>query len=281
MLTYYYPRTIRSVIMSVIDLFNDIKVYNYIDPISGSTSAATLINVPPIFGPIDRPFATRTEEESGKKSFGGYPAISILLKSITYDKARAQSVNDTRHFYSEEYQLHQLSQYFEDYTPTPVNFNFSIKIRANILDHINQILENVLWTFNSTMVFRVKEFSFLNIERELPIVFGDDIPYTFNEDLEMNQKREVFADLDLTVKGHIYRPIGSEYIIKIINSKYYVNQFDLSGSNSSYNRLAEAYSTSGVEGYIVSAFPSPNRYNLSAFDPLENTYSFTSASSYP
>ncbi len=274
---FYYPRTIRSVIVSLSQVFTNILCYNF-DSISGDTSAAIQrIPVPVKFGPQDKKFLSRTEEESGQRYQVQLPEISIELKSIQYSEKRATGTNEYRFFTDPNTPFHDLNSFFEDTQPAPYDFSFNLRIRTNSLDHSFQIFEQILPIFNPTITLRIKEFKFLNISRELKVRL-DSTSLEFQEPMTQDDRREIISTIPIVVEAVLYKPTSTSKIIKEIIYKQYINSHDTSGSSSSYNKLVEMYSTSGYEGMSVSAFP--HQYSTSAFDPINNVYFFTSASSY-
>ena len=96
----------------------------------------------------------------------------------------------------------------------------------------------------SSHLFMVKEFSFLNIERDLPVLMGGITP-TFSNDMEVSERREVDGDVALTVQGWMYRPIDAQKIIKQINSKFIISQFDESGEITPITASSYVINSSG------------------------------------
>ncbi len=283
MLNYYYPRTIRTIVTALINMFDSISVYNYIDAVSGSTSAANVINVPVHFGPQDKKYSSRAEEETSKRYYVNLPAISILWKNAQYDSGRATGTNEYRYFYNDSISLHDVTSYFEDIQPSPYNFSFDMKIRTNSMDHLCQISEQILPYFNPVLNLRVKEFSFLNIERNFKVKL-DGIDLEYQDEIDQENRREVNGSISISVEAVLYKPHDEAGIIKEIISNFYISTstsaIDVSGVNSDYFKLVEHYETSGVEGFETSAFPMGSRYDTSAYDVLTDVYTFTSASGH-
>jgi len=266
MIKYYYPRTIRAITVALLDMFNDIRVVKY-DKFNNPISEK---EVPITFGPVEKYHLDRKEDhyfdsdnvEHNKRYYLQIPRIAMIPNGVVYDPERATGVNEWRYWMKESLELteSQIDSIVSDYQPTPYNFNFTIYIKNDSMDYMSQILENILPYFNPTLMLRVKEFSFLNIERDLPVVL-DGVGYDFIEDESVADTRFVNATLNLTVKGYMYRPFLMSKVIKVINSKY-INQ--LTGS------MREGFSTSGFETsagvpIVTSAIPSPNDYFTSGY----------------
>ena len=73
----------------------------------------------------------------------------------------------------------------------------------------------------------VKEFSFLNIERDLKIVFAGDVSPDFGDSYERETDRMIEVSLQFTVEGFLYLPVSTNKIIKIINSEYFIDDVSI------------------------------------------------------
>ena len=261
MLKYYYPRTIKSITVALLDMFNDIRVVKYDDddnPISEK-------NVPITFGPVEKYHQDRIEDhyfdsdgvEHNQRYYLQIPRMALVLNAIAYAPDRATGANEWRYWIKESLGLSEseTNKMFSDYQPTPYDFNFTLHIKNDSMDYLSQILENILPYFNPSLMLRVKEFSFLDVERELPVILDGIVP-EFIDDESAPDTRYVNASMNLTVRAYMYRPIVVSKAIKYINSKYI---------NQTTNVTMEAYSTSGYETsagslLVPSAAPHPDEY---------------------
>ena len=241
MIKYYYPRTIRAITIALLDMFNDIRVVKY----DANGIPISEKNVPITFGPVEKYHQDRIENhyfdsknvEHNQRYYLQIPRIALTPNGVAYDPERATGVNEWRYWFQETLEISesQLDEIFSDYQPTPYTFSFTLYIKNDSMDYMSQILENILPYFNPTLMLRVKEFSFLNVERDIPVTL-DGVGYDFIEDETAPDTRYVNASLNLTVKGYMYRPFITSKIIKSINSKYL-----------NYNGvLLEGFHTSGV-----------------------------------
>jgi hypothetical protein len=73
---FYYPRTSRGVLISLLDLFNKIQVYTY----SKLGDVVSVIDVPLKFGPSEKYHLFNMQMQSGKKY---YPKVPSLLSEKT------------------------------------------------------------------------------------------------------------------------------------------------------------------------------------------------------
>ena len=266
MIKYYYPRTVKAITTALLNMFNDIRVVKY----DKNDAMVSEKSVPITFGPVEKYHQDRTENhyfdadnvEHNNRYYLQIPRIALIPNGITYDPDRATGVNEWRYWLKESLQLSDsdIDQVVSDYQPTPYNFNFTIHIKNDSMDYLSQILENILPYFNPTLMLRVKEFSFLNIERDLAVSI-DGVGYDFIDDESNTDTRYVNATMNLTVKGFMYRPFLMSKVIKVINSKY------LEMPNSNY---IEGFRTSGVETsagipIITSAVPVSGDYWTSGY----------------
>lgn len=242
MIKYYYPRTVRAITIALLDMFNDIRIVKY----DSNNSPISEKKVPITFGPVEKYHQDRIEDhyfdadnvEHNDRYYLQIPRIALVPNGIVYDPERASGVNEWRYWMQESLDLSEseIDTIVSDYQPTPYNFTFSVYIKNDSMDYMSQILENILPYFNPTLMLRVNEFSFLNIERDIPVSL-DGVGYEFIDDETNADTRYVNATLNLTVKGYMYRPFVMSKVINVINSKYL---------NHNTGAFIEGYHTSGV-----------------------------------
>lgn len=264
MITYYYPKTLELITVSLLNLFNDLKVVKY----DSSGTPISEKSVPITFGPVEKYHQDRIENhyvdsdgvEHNKRYYLQIPRMSLVLNGIAYNADRATGVNQWRNWFAESLHLSQgeVDQIVSDYQPTPYDYNFTLNIKSDSMDHLAQILENILPYFNPKLMLRVKEFSFLNIERDLPVSM-DGVNPEFIDDQTENDSRYVNATINLTVEGFMYRKFVYSKVIKIINSKYF--NYDSGMLMEKFS--TSAYQTSGGAIINTSALPLSSDYYTS------------------
>lgn len=297
---YYGAMVIKNVTIALLDMFNDMIVTKY-------DSSATVVetkNVPIQWGPIEKEHRDRLENhyfdtsgnEIGDRFYLTIPRMSLLMTGISYNPDRAYGVNEWRYWFLETLELSgsSIQNMFSDYQPTPYDLNFELHIRADRMDYFSQILENILPYFNPKLYLRVKEFSFLNVERDLPVKLDSVIP-DIRDELNETEMRQCNATLSLTVEAFMYRPFTESGMIHIINSRYYIGgsapSYNTSGNpviTSATSTSASVYQFSDYEtsGAILSGgepIPSmvPSVYSWSADDTSASGFiTYTSATPY-
>lgn len=280
MQVYYYPKTLSSITTALLNVFSNMVIYKYT---SAGTSADSK-SVPITFGPVDKSYSKRTEGpqyydsdnvEHGQRYYLTLPRMALILDGMSYDNSRCYGSNEYRTFLSEATGINNIDEVFQDYQPTPINYSYTLSIKSDSMDYYCQIIENVLPYFNPALFIRVKEFSFLNIERDLPVKITN-IGLDFSEDLNAEDKRYTNGTIGLNVEGWMYRPWSKAKIIKFINSSYYIGDsitnmtsaVSLSSDNyvSATSMIIDRYYTSGVE--VTSA----GIYNPTSAVPASGSY---------
>jgi len=270
MSTYYYPRTIQKVTTAFSTIFKGMKVIKY----NKNGDVLKEYDVPVTWGPIDKHRDIKKEDYNGTKNayYQKLPRIAISGPSFTYNADRATDTNGMRQHYAEALSLNDLDSFYSDPVPVPYDYNYTVYIKSDGADYMWQILENILPYFNPDTFLRVKEFSFLDIERDLKVQFGGNATPNFEPfDQSEESRRIIDIQLDFTVEGFMYLPISSEKVIKFIDSKYFINN----------TTLIDSYSTSGFEGTSAGEVPldvPTSGFNFSGYSESDNLYYYTSAS---
>jgi len=240
---YYYPRVSRRILIALLDMFNKMKVYNY----TTSGTVANIIDVPLKFGPSEKYHLFNTQTESGKKYYPKIPSMLMSIDNISYNSDRATSVNEIRTIYNDALDISQVDSFWCDVQPTPYDYSYTLDIKTESIDHLFQVFENILPYFNPTNHLRIKEFDFLNMERDLRVKL-ESTSIEYPSEMTEEESRYFNGKINLTVHGYMYRPIDYAKVIKYIK-KSYIHSYE-------GNAL---YTTSGI---ATSATP-PNDYNFS------------------
>lgn len=302
MIQYYYPRTIQNVTIALTDVFNDMVVYKY----TSAGTSADMYTIPISFGPMEKEYMQRTEDQEyiasavdingykqvesvGQRYYISTPRMALVMNGIAYNSDRAYGVNEWREWFAETLvDGANVDEILRDYQPSPWDINYTLYIMADSMDYFSQIMENILPYFNPALYLRVKEFSFLNIERDLKVTMPGVVPEFVSTEMADDDRRYINATLDLTVESWMYRPFEYSKIIKVINSKYFVVDASspvvsaMSGTiTSAMGGLvisADYFSTSGISytsagDLPTSAIPAIGNYTFSG-DYLDNVKHF-------
>ena len=230
---YFFKDEIRNVTVALLDMFNALKVYRK----DKNGNVAKIIDVPVKFGPAEKYFLFQMQRESGKKYYVTKPSIQVEFTNLEYDSERVTGPNELRQFYEDVIETSASEQFWSDVQPSPWNFNYTVQIQTESMSDMSQLLENILPGFNPSLHLRVKEFNFMNIERNMKVQINGGVSFDYPQEMSEEDSRFINATISLTVNAYLYRPVDREYIIKFIKMRYYYNN-----DRSHY----EQYSTSGM-----------------------------------
>jgi hypothetical protein len=223
MISYYYPCTLESITDALLERFTHLQVLRYN---KARTTVVKEIDVPIAFAPVEKTQQDRLEnytaepESTGQRYYLQVPRLALVFNSFVYAPDRATGVNEYRYFQGPDSQ--QLNTMFRDIQPSPWNFTYTLFIRTDSMSDFSQIIENILPYFNPKLYIRVKEFSFLNVERDLAVVLNDATP-DFTDDLDKHSMRQIDGTISFTVEGWLYKPVDAAKIVKVIRTRYFVD----------------------------------------------------------
>lgn len=222
---YFYNSSIKNVTLALLSMFKDIKCMQYVSGV-----ATQDVIVPLTFNQPEKAamalaqnyYHDSTGKEVNSRYYQQFPRMSLNLDSLEYDSNRTISSNSYVEWLAASLELNgqDANEIYTSIVPAPYNIGYTLAIRSTSLDYACQIVEQIAAYFSPNRVIRVKEFSFLNIERELNVTLTGITP-AVTIDLAESDRRMVSIDLGLLVNAFMYRPVSSEKIIKLIESKYY------------------------------------------------------------
>jgi len=283
MLPRVYNKTIENVTVALLDTLDEV----YYEIVTSANVSVETRKVPINWGPWSKLESIRLENytsEGGTKYYQSLPRMALSGPTLSWDPERSTSINELRYFYNESNSLNDVDGFFQQIQPVPYNFEYTLEIRSHSMDQWCQIVEQILPAFNPALYLSVKEFSYLNVKRQLPVVMGGATPNFENEPSTESNKRYISANIPITIAGFIYHNQDStnkQKLIKYINSNYYVDMSTDVGGTSAV--MTETYHTSGYEadtsGSPTSAVPTSG-YEFSGYSDVSNAYWFTSAESY-
>ena len=246
---YYRNAVVRNVVLSLVKLFENVKFItqdskqidnsapfvNYID--ENNIPREKIIPVPIGWGYYDKAWAMeqirkRAEKGNGQlqQAYRPIPSICLTLDSVSYNGERHTSALTSRMFYESDSTTPVydpvIDSYFSDMSPVPYDLGFSLELQCRSFDQVCQFMEQVLPYFKPQRSLRLKEFNFLNIERDLK-VYLSGTSADLMKDVTMDEEKRTFSfTLSMVVEAFFYNVINPVGIIKKINSKYIVNEQD-------------------------------------------------------
>lgn len=272
MYNYYYSRTTWNTQIALLDLFNDMKIYRF----DKQGNVVKEIEVILTFGPVEKTQMAREVDHPSDKTryYLQLPRMALIPTGLNHDPDRAYSSNEERFWLDDELMLDGRNSIYSDFQPTPYNYEYMLNIRTDSMEDLSQILENILPYFNPKLMLRVKEISFLNVERNLPVRLNG-VNLDFITQMDSETMREVNASIDLTIEGWMYKPLNQSSIVKIINSKYFIGTnagYDTSGSPMTNTSLHIKDMGYEIEGYYNTSAMPVSGYNTSGYNPESDTY---------
>jgi len=214
---YYYVNTIQNVTTVLTNWFRGMIVHS--NDIDGNL--IKIIKVPIMLGPINKAAMDKAEQHSVSSSdvehmrryYQTTPRLAMMLNGISFSSDRVKSPNDWRYIYNIEDQVSSLS----DYQPTPVNLSFSLSMKSHSYSYLCQIIENILPYFSPAKKLRVKEFPFINIERDYNVICDGNINPEWGIPINISdRKRDITASISFTVEAFVYRPLTREQLVDMI-----------------------------------------------------------------
>lgn len=231
----YNPQTIRGIHLAIMDLFNNIIVRDY----DSDGNIVQTIRVPIQLSMQEKYQAFLKEKESGIKYYPKYPKMSLTWDSITFNGERYKSGNVPRFWSAIDTGITDVDTYLKDTNPIPYDLGFTLNIQTQSMSQFTQILESILPYFNPARHVRMKEFRFLNVERDIKVSL-EGVSQEFLIEQEESVRRYVNGALQLNVEAFIYAPFETNIgIIKEIRTRYYP------GPQSASFSAIEGYNTSG------------------------------------
>jgi len=307
MKNFYNPRTIWGVTVALLDMFNDMYVERYINPdyynplgsydryqtTSGAdvwlaahaTDIRKVIKVPLIFGLVDKPQHTILEkmkqaEDPLYNYYMTMPRMGMNMMNVAFASDRAKSLNEERFWLDDALDLTDVNSLKTDFEPAPYDYSFTLNIRTESMEDLSQILQNILPYFTPKNYLRVREFNFLNVERDLPVAL-EGVNLDFQTELGEEQMRQVNATLDFRVEGWTYKPVAIGRLVQRIDTQYFTQQFQYianidtsAGPNdfSAVGPLNVAQSLYTTEGFSAQDAIPTSGWDVSGYNTHSDVY---------
>lgn len=224
--TPFYHSTIKKYTMIVGTLFNNIHIQKFDE---NDVSIET-IKVPLAYGPKDKMLRRIFEDSSitdDTKIRMTLPRISFELVSMTYDAVRKRNTQNR----IREKRADSEGREFQ-YERVPYNFNYSVSLMTKYYEDSLQMVEQILPYFQPDVSVTVKDVpAFTNdltneaMTTDIPITL-ENITKEDEWEGDYETVRSISWNLDLVLKGYIYKPISKSEIILNADTNLFVN-FDV------------------------------------------------------
>lgn len=241
---YYYPQTTKRMLITVLNIMSGVIVYKY----DKNGQIVDEVGVEILSGPAQTKHRGRTNE-SQQEYYPKFPRIEVHYEGMTLDETRLMSPETKRYWNSENVKVNikdhnnvdllDINGLFADFSPIPYNYVFSVNVFAEYIDHISQIIENIFPYFTpANTTLRVKEFDFLNIERDIKITLGNPAIQFDTQDIVAGDRRQVSCNFSLTLDGYMYRKIESSKILNSSVAKFYSDSLNNTAGDVDFNNIA-------------------------------------------
>jgi hypothetical protein len=204
--TYFYNSSIRSLIVSFGQLFNDIQIVR----LDTEKKEIANISVPLSYANKDKWF-TRTSQdpELTRNVMNVLPRMAFSIIGMKYDASRKLNMNNRVKF-SESSDPQGMNSIP---TPVPYNFTFKLDIMAKTNNDMLQIVEQILPYFTPHYNISIKPLPETNLTQDVPIELMD-VTMDDNYSMDWTQERFILYTLLFTAKSVVYGGIGKSSIIK-------------------------------------------------------------------
>ena len=271
MIKYWYPETLKNITDSLMERFSYMQVYRFA---KDQQTIVKIIDVPIAFAPVEKTQQDRLEDYTaepqslGQRYYLQVPRLALTFNGMLYAPDRATGVNDDRYFANNTQENQPVNSMFKDSQPTPYNFTYTLYIRTDSVSDFSQIIENILPYFNPKLYLRVKEFSFLNVERDLSVILNDVNP-DFTDELDKNSMRQINGSITFTVEGWMYKPVSSTAMVKVIKTRFFAGALDAENSQMDKQIQVSAYPATSAG---LPPPDAPTDFQMSAYDPATDAF---------
>lgn len=234
--TFFYNSTIFNYSVALANSFSNLSFYKL------NTSGAPVGDPNEFsitFGPIDSIYAQRKADlsETNEKYYQPVLKGGLVLDDFSFAKDRTMGSNENLNLWNPTSAITSLDEFYKEINPTPFDFHYTLQIKSTKFEYATQILEQIAPYFYPQQNIRVRELSYLNLERDIKIVI-DEFPFDFSKVLEYDEKREINIDIPITLEGFLYRPLSTEKIVKYIQTEYRLLEYDGYNIAGNYNLSA-------------------------------------------
>lgn len=230
---WYSPNVLRSITLGLADMFNDIVVRRFEKDF---ITVVKEINVPLHVAPKTKEYFERKEDytsEGGKRYYQQAPALALVFTGMNYAQQRVMAPNEERAWpYPVDASVDP--DYFKDYSPTPYDLTYELKIRTESMEDYIQIIEQIIPFFNPSLTLRMREIPFLDVARNVRVNL-DSPSIEIPQELTGSDMNQIEGTLSLTCEAFLYRPITNAIFLKELYK--YISAIETDGDKSFDRRI--------------------------------------------
>ena len=216
----FYHETIRKMVVSFGTIFNNIQIVKK----NNSGVVTQSLKVPLAYGPKQK-FLTRIREDASLNNSTAItlPRIAFEISTISYDPARKLN----RITKMKKVSSGSKSKLQTQFMPVPYNIDFQLFVMSKSGDDALQIIEQILPFFQPEYTITINDNVEMNQKRDVPIVLTG-IDYEDNYEGDFVSRRAIIYTLSFTAKFYLYGPVTKQSIIKSVQVDQYTDLPDKS-----------------------------------------------------
>ncbi len=209
---YFYFRTIRKLLVVFTDLFKGVQVLK--NNQAGTTEIERVV-VPISFGQKEKWFDRNKQDPNLTRSIEvSLPRMSVEFNGLSPDSSRR--MNNLNYFKSNG----PGGKFFQQYTPQPYDFKFSLYVQTRNTEDWAQIIEQILPSFRPDYTPKLDLDSKMGIKVDVPFILDNDV-YTSKTEGDYESMRYLEWELNFTVKGWLYQQVTDPPVILQANTNIY------------------------------------------------------------
>lgn len=214
----FYHESIRRYVIVFGTMFNDIVVHRKDE----NGTIEKRIKVPIAYGPKKK-FLTRIQQDPTltKLAAISLPRLSFQIVGYNYDTTRKLStLGQIRIPATDDNKSSAV------YNPVPWNIDFELVAYVSNAEDGTQIIEQILPFFTPDWTNTIKLVDDLDLLVDVPMVINS---LTTEDDYEQSyeNRRTILHTFNFTMKGYLFGPIKDKKVIKLANTRMYIDGFSV------------------------------------------------------
>ena len=204
-MTYFHHQTIRRYTSALLDLFNDIHIVTYDETDPSVVTRDTI--VPIKFASTQKAFQLEESEYQRLQSsdYNVLPRFSLAINSLS--KTPEKQTNKQNKVEVENFVDANNKSMKWTYNSVVYDLGFDLNIIARTFTDLTIIIEQILPMFNPTYPLKIKDLTFHDKYRTVPIKL-EGVEMDLDVDLAIDDNiRFVNATLSFSISTNIYPPI--------------------------------------------------------------------------
>ena len=211
----FYHETIRKMVVSFGTIFNNINIVRK----NNAGAVVQAMKVPLAYGPKSK-FLTRIREDASlnKSTAITLPRLAFEISTISYDPARKLN----RITKMKKVSSGSKTKLDTQFMPVPYNIDFQLFVLSKSGDDALQIIEQILPFFQPEYTITINDNVDMNQKRDVPIVLSG-IDYEDDYEGDFVSRRAIIYTLSFTAKFYLYGPVTKQSVIKSVQVDQYTD----------------------------------------------------------